>query len=92
MKALIIDEISMVDSQPLEFVSTIFSNIHNNTKPFGNLHVVGFGDLIELPPFKCCKLFYSPLWRLFHSLFLEQPQRKALNLRFFHILNKIRFG
>lgn len=92
VKVLIIDEVSMVDSQLLEFVSATFSTIHNNAKPFGNLHIVVFGDLMQLPPVKGYKVFYSPLWRLFHPLFPEQPQRQIQDLRFFHILNKIRFG
>jgi ATP-dependent exoDNAse (exonuclease V) alpha subunit len=92
VKVLIIDEISMVDSQLLEFVSATFSKIHNNAKPFGNLHVVVLGDLMQLPPVTGYKVFYSPLWRLFHPLFLEQPQRQVRDLRFFRILNKIRFG
>jgi len=92
IKVLIIDEVSMVDAQLLEFISTIFSRLHQNSKPFGNIHVILFGDLMQLPPVSGLKVFNAPLWRLFYPLFLRQPQRQIKDLKFFNILNKIRFG
>jgi hypothetical protein len=32
------------------------------------------------------------MWRLFHPLFLRQPQRQIADQAFFNILNKLRFG
>ena len=82
----------MVDAQLFSFISTIFSRLHQNSRPFGNIHVILFGDLMQLPPVSGLKVFNAPAWRLFHPLFLKQPQRQVDDLRFFHILNKIRFG
>lgn len=82
----------MVDSQLLGFVSSIFSRLHQNSKPFGNIHVILFGDLMQLPPVSGLKIFHAPVWRLFHPLFLRQPQRQIADKEFFNILNKIRFG
>jgi hypothetical protein len=92
VKVLIIDECSMVDSQLFGFVSSIFARLHQNSKPFGNIHVILFGDLMQLPPVSSLKIFHSPIWRLFHPLFLRKPQRQVGDLHFFNILNKIRFG
>jgi ATP-dependent DNA helicase PIF1 len=92
IKVLIIDEVSMVDAQLFTFISTIFSRLHQNSKPFGNIHVILFGDLMQLPPVSGLKIFNAPAWRLFHPLFLNQPQRQTKDLKFFYILNKIRFG
>ena len=47
---------------------------------------------MQLPPVSGLKVFNAPAWRLFHPLFLRQPQRQIQDLKFFHILNKIRFG
>src|ERR1043165_1958486 len=47
---LIIDEISMVSDQLLNFLSDIFASIHNNTLPFGGINVILAGDLAQLPP------------------------------------------
>jgi hypothetical protein len=88
---LIIDEVSMVDAGLLEYISKIFAKLHDNNRPFGNLHVIAFGDLMQLPPVRGQKVFKSSLWRLFHPLFLSQPQRQT-DMRLFQILNKIRFG
>jgi ATP-dependent exoDNAse (exonuclease V) alpha subunit len=92
IKVLIIDEVSMVDAQLFTFISTIFSRLHQNSRPFGNIHVILFGDLMQLPPVSGMKVFKASVWRLFHPLFLKEPQRQVDDLRFFHILNKIRFG
>ncbi len=71
IKVLIIDEVSMVDAQLFGFVSTIFSRLHQNSRPFGNIHVILFGDLMQLPPVSGLKVFNAPAWRLFHLLFLR---------------------
>jgi len=47
---------------------------------------------MQLPPVSGLKVFNASAWRLFHPLFLRQPQRQIQDLKFFHILNKIRFG
>jgi len=46
---------------------------------------------MQLPPVDGQKVFKANVWKLFHPLFLEEPQRQT-DLRFFNILNKIRFG
>ena len=88
---LIIDEVSMVDGRLLDYVSSVFTRLKGNNRPFGNIHVIVFGDLMQLPPVDGIKVFKATVWRLFHPLFLVQPYRQN-NQRFFSVLNKIRFG
>src|SRR5271154_1569708 len=49
---LIIDEGSMVSSKLFNYISQMFSYIHQNTQPFGGINVIVFGDLAQLPPVK----------------------------------------
>ena len=46
IKVLIINKVSIVDTQLFGFLSTIFSQLHQNSRPFGNIHVILFGDLM----------------------------------------------
>jgi ATP-dependent exoDNAse (exonuclease V) alpha subunit len=88
---LIIDEVSMVDAKLLDYISTTLARLKENHQPFGNMHVIVFGDLMQLPPVDGQKVFKANIWKLFHPFFLEDPQRQT-DLRFFNILNKVRFG
>jgi ATP-dependent DNA helicase PIF1 len=88
---LIIDEVSMVDGRLLDYISSVFARLKGNNRPFGNMHVIVFGDLMQLPPVDGIKVFKAAVWRLFYPLFLDQPRRQS-DQRFFRVLNKIRFG
>ncbi len=88
---LIIDEVSIVDRKLLDYISTTFAKLKENSCPFRNMHVIVFGDLMQLPPVKGLKVFKAVVWKLFYLLFLRQPQRQR-DEAFFYILNKIRFG
>ena len=88
---LIIDEVSMVDGRLLDYISTLFAKLKGNNRLFGNMHVIVFGDLMQLPPVDGQKVFKAAVWKLFHPIFLRQPQHQT-DLKFFGILNKIRFG
>jgi len=47
---LIIDEISMLSAQTLEFVDQIMRRLRRSPKPFGGLQIVFCGDFFQLPP------------------------------------------
>ncbi len=49
-KALIIDEISMIDATTLDMVDTILRAIKQNDEPFGGIQIVMVGDFFQLPP------------------------------------------
>ncbi len=48
--ALIIDEISMVDSDLFDKLSQIACAIRKNTRPFGGIQLIMTGDFFQLPP------------------------------------------
>ena len=81
----------MVDGRLLDYLSSLFAKLRGNNRPFGNMHVIVFGDLMQLPPVEGLKVFKASVWRLFYPIFLRQPQRQT-DEKFFRILNKIRFG
>ena len=53
-RIIIIDEISMVSHLMLAFIhkrlDEIFGNSNKMTYPFGNMNILLFGDLLQLPP------------------------------------------
>lgn len=50
MDVLIIDEISMVRADILDRIDRFLQINRSNTRPFGGVQVVFFGDLFQLPP------------------------------------------
>lgn len=59
IEALIIEEISMVDSDLFTFLSDIFSRVNHNNFIFGNVPTLVVGDLAQLPTsssFLCIQL------------------------------------
>lgn len=48
--ALIIDEVSMVRADVMDFVDTKLRMYRQNSEPFGGIQVIMFGDLHQLPP------------------------------------------
>jgi hypothetical protein len=47
---LFIDEISMVRADVLDYIDKILRWAHKDSKPFGGVQLVMFGDLYQLPP------------------------------------------
>jgi len=50
IKALAIDEISMVRADLLDAVNTLLCRARQNKEPFGGVQMIFFGDLYQLPP------------------------------------------
>jgi hypothetical protein len=51
LEVLIIDEISMVRADMIDALDRAFRLAKGNSKPFGGVRIVMFGDLRQLPPF-----------------------------------------
>lgn len=51
IKLLVIDEISMVRADMLDALDRAFRIAQDETKPFGGIRIVMFGDPFQLPPF-----------------------------------------
>ena len=82
----------MVDSELFDFISQLFRHIRRWTGPFGNLHLICFGDLMQLPPVSGIKVFKSNSWQTLFPLFLTTYQRQKNDIAFALLLDKICFG
>jgi hypothetical protein len=90
---IIIDEVSMVSSSMLTFISRRLSEISDNNLPFGGYNVVTVGDYFQLRPVKGNFAFENVLlWRLFEPFFLTENMRQNENATFFNLLNRVRLG
>jgi ATP-dependent DNA helicase PIF1 len=89
---LIIDEISMVSGELLDFISNIFASLHNNAIAFGGINVVLVGDLFQLPPVTGQSVFHAAVWRLFYPLFLTTAHRQNDDPSFYQMLQEVRTG
>jgi ATP-dependent exoDNAse (exonuclease V) alpha subunit len=92
INTIIIDEVSMVESDLLMFVSDIFGRLHNTHRPFGNVNVILIGDLFQLPPVTGSAVFHAPVWRLFYPLILSTSHRQGDDYQFFRMLEELRLG
>lgn len=72
---IIIDEISMVFTELLDFLSNTFTRIHNNSLAFGGINIILVDDLAQLPPITGQPVFCATTWKLFYPLFLKTPQQ-----------------
>lgn len=50
IKHLIIDEISMVRADTLDYIDRVLRNVKDVDKPFGGIQVIAVGDFFQLPP------------------------------------------
>jgi len=92
IKALIIEEVSMVSSKLLSFISLLFAKIYKNSTPFGGIPTLLAGDLAQLPPVNGKQVFHAPEWREFFPLFLTTSHRQHEDKLFYDILQEVRVG
>jgi len=96
-KVLIIDEISMLDSERLSLIDRVCREIKDPFLPFGGIQLVVCGDFFQLPPIndgieeKSQLAYNSPVWRKarFKVCYLEKQYRQD-DKEFINILNDIR--
>lgn len=90
---LIIDEISMVSAQTLEYIHRRLTSIKDNDKPFGNVNVIVIGDFLQLKPVKGKYAFENAiLWSNFKPFILKENVRQSENVTYAAILNRARVG
>ena len=102
--ALIIDEISMVRPDTIDYIDQKLRMYRNSDEPFGGVQIIMFGDLYQLPPvvtnnekdillqfYRGVYFFYAYVFRKhgFHIVELNHIFRQT-NPRFIEILNNIR--
>ncbi|CAJ0861078.1 3151_t:CDS:2 [Entrophospora sp. SA101] len=98
IKALIVDEVSMLDGELFDKLEAISRSVHKNNDPFGNILLVLSGDFLQLPPvpsngvnYKFC--FEAASWnrcinvKLQLSVVFRQKESALVEM-----LNEIRMG
>ena len=56
-KFIIIDEVSMISTYMLSKLDARMQQAKKDTRPFGGLHVIFFGDFVQYPPVAGTPLF-----------------------------------
>lgn len=102
---LIIDEISMVRADTLDYIDTVLRQVKGSVRPFGGVQLLMIGDLFQLPPvyekdWPVLRNFYTGPY-FFHSLAFKKFPVLTFELTqvyrqkdpvFVEILNHIRNG
>ncbi|CAG8479434.1 13335_t:CDS:2 [Acaulospora morrowiae] len=97
IRALVIDEISMLDARLFERLDAVAKYFKKNQDPFGGIQIVVTGDFCQLPPVstedKARFCFESPIWSdcIRHNYQLTKIYRQK-NEDFQNILNELRIG
>lgn len=94
-KALIIDEISMLNANRLDMVNAICQTIRQDLRPFGGLQIVLCGDFFQLPPISIHNeksfVFDSQAWQdLDLKICYLTEQYRQEEKSFYKILDNIR--
>jgi hypothetical protein len=105
LKIVIVDEISMLDSDMLYKIHRRLVDIFQCRDPFGGMSVILVGDLLQLPPIygnhvfkppmkENFKIFHDacPLWPLFEAIVLQHNHRQGEESKWADTLNNIRVG
>ena len=105
LKAIIIDEISMVSNKLLLHIHQrlldIFGYTNNCSKPFAGISIIVVGDLYQLPPVLQRPVFADyfnelynlyHLWRKFKMCELTETMRQKGDLTLINLLNNVREG
>jgi len=108
VSALIIDEISMVRADTLDYIDRVLKLFRNNTLPFGGIQVIMIGDFCQLPPVvfglakkELAAAGYASEFAFDSFVFNEMDMkiyeltevlRQKDDLYFMEILNAARFG
>jgi ATP-dependent exoDNAse (exonuclease V) alpha subunit len=92
VRVIIIDEVSMLEAELLNFIAKLFARLHRQVTPFGPVHVILLGDLMQLPPVSGSQVFKAHCWSTFAPLFLRISQRQATDPLFYEVLNAICMG
>lgn len=96
-RALVIDEISMLNANRLDLVNNICQALRQSLKPFGGLQAILCGDFFQLPPVVTREneddrfVVESEIWRKMNLkvCYLDEQHRQE-DERFLRILNSIR--
>lgn len=96
-RAIVIDEVSMLDVEYFLKLRKVIQKIRNNDKVFGGIQCIFVGDFFQIPPIKQLNnwkyIFQTPIWDQFDfKMFKLEKSYRQENLDFFNLLNKVRTG
>lgn len=91
---LIIDEVSMLDSALLDYISAFLVEIRGVDKPFGGVQVILCGDFCQLPPVDGQFCFLADVWKKasIETVVLEELVRQDSDTTFQRMLKELRWG
>ena len=106
LKLVIVDEVSMVKVDMLYQLDLRLQELKDKIgTPFGGVGIVVFGDLMQLRPCQARYIFQepanddfevthmlNPLWKMFHSVLLENNHRQGRDKEYANLLNRIRIA
>jgi ATP-dependent DNA helicase PIF1 len=100
LTVLIIDEVSMLDSELLEKLNYLAKKIKRSESPFGGIQVIISGDFLQLPPITKANLstinycFKSNAWKeiVDENVILTKVFRQRGDSELIDILNSLRIG
>lgn len=91
---LIIDEVSMIDSELLDKISEVLSLVRGSKKAFGGVQTVLCGDFCQLPAINGKYCFLAQEWQRANIkiIMLKQLMRQSKDQEFASILEEVRWG
>lgn len=95
IRALILDEVSMMGDNLLEIIDVVLRyNFNRLSVPFGGMPVIMVGDFYQLPPVGAKRCFLSNCWEFADPLIIQfdKPLRQISDYAWFNALEKIRLG
>ena len=94
LRALIIDEVSMMSDILFEKIAKIFTILHRSDIPFGKVQVILVGDMSQLKPVEGDYCFKSLVWDAckFNVTILTKNMRVQNDLVFKELLDRLRWG
>ena len=105
LKLIIIDEMSMVDSNKLYKIHRCLMDVFQSEDLFANVGIILVGDLLQLKPIGGSYIFQKPnnehfqsfhdvmpLWKQFKVVVLKQNHRQGEGNNWTELLNRARIG
>lgn len=93
-RAIIIDEISMIDDETFDRISSILKKVRDDNRPFGGIQAILVGDFCQLSPVNGSFCFTSSAWNEINPTCVQLTElvRQKNDTVFQNILQEIRFG
>lgn len=91
---LMLDEISMINSELLDKIDKFLSIIRGSSKPFGGIQIILCGDFCQLPPIEGKYSFNAECWSnaKIKTISLTEQMRQNNDETFKLILEELRWG